>query len=56
VSAFGLDAIFGTLASDRDEVAIEIGLRQQYPWRYVGLWSGRPKAMQQPAPKKWEGK
>lgn len=46
MALLGLDAILGTWASDRDEVAIEIGLRQQYPWRFAKLWSGDMKPPQ----------
>jgi hypothetical protein len=35
-----LDAIFGSYAGERDEEAIAIGLRVQYPWRYTNIWTG----------------
>jgi hypothetical protein len=35
-----LDAILGSYAGERDEEAIAVGLRVQYPWRYTNIWTG----------------
>jgi hypothetical protein len=35
-----LDAILGSYAGERDEEAIDVGLRVQYPWRYTNIWTG----------------
>jgi hypothetical protein len=36
----GLDAIFGTYAHERDEVALAIGRRKQYPWKGTNIFTG----------------
>jgi len=41
-----LDAMFGTYVSERDEVAIEVGKRKQYPWKYTNIWTGEPVPFQ----------